>query len=102
VARAAHPCATGGSPASVFYTPQMAKYDPLRNHLSLSGQPRLTMTFDQIAALVGPLPRSAWEHPAWWENHVGTHVQAAAWIDAGYRVGSIDQSRGIVTFVKSR
>ena len=41
-----------------MYTPPMAKYDPFRNHLSLSGQPRLAMTFDQIAALVSPQTRS--------------------------------------------
>lgn len=77
----------------------MAKYDPLRNHLSLSGQPRLTMTFDQIAALVGPLPPSARDHRAWWAND-STHVHGYAWLAAGYRVDSVDQPRGIVTFVR--
>ncbi|MCC7389996.1 MAG: hypothetical protein IT431_14640 [Phycisphaerales bacterium] len=78
----------------------MAKYDPLRNHLTRAAQPRLTMTFDQVAALVGPLPRSVWDHRAWWANDP-THVHGNAWLAAGYRVDSVDQSRGIVTFVNS-
>ncbi len=80
----------------------MAKYDPLRNHLTLSGSSRLTMSFDEIAALVGTLPRSAWDHSAWWANHASTHTHAEAWLIAGYRVQSVDQTQGIVTFVKAR
>lgn len=95
------PAAVKTSLASLYTTP-MAKYDPLRNHLSLSGQLRLTMTFDQIAALVGTLPRSAWDHRAWWSNHAATHTHAEAWISASYRVESVDQSLGLATFIRDR
>lgn len=80
----------------------MAKYDPLRGHLLLSGQRRMTMSFDQVAALVGPLPRSAYDHQAWWANEQqGQHVQADAWRSAGYVVESFNLMGRTVTFAKS-
>jgi len=78
----------------------MAKYDPLRNHLTLTGKHRITMSFEEIANLVGELPRSAWDHRAWWGNN-DQNVEAAAWLDAGYRVTSVDQTRGIVVFTRA-
>lgn len=64
----------------------MAKYDPLREHLFTNGAPQITMTFDAVAELVGGLPTSAREHQAWWSNaQGGAHVQAHAWVSAGYR-----------------
>jgi hypothetical protein len=73
--------------------PSMGKYDPLREHLaSLDDRTHVRLTFNEIAALVGALPASAWQHPAWWANEVdGAHVQAHAWLDAGWRVGLVDQ-----------
>jgi hypothetical protein len=79
----------------------VGKYDPLRERWALSGAQRVTLTFKDIAGLVGGLPRSAWDHSAWWANHPGPHVQADAWLAAGYRVESFDQSRGVVTFVRA-
>lgn len=78
----------------------MAKYDPLREHLSRTPERRITMHFRDIEALVGGLPQSAWEHSAWWGNSGGSHVHADAWMGAGYRVDHVDQQRGIVTFAK--
>jgi len=79
----------------------MAKYDPLRAKLRNNGSPTVTLTFEEIAFLVGDLPKSAWDHQAWWANEKsGRHVHARAWMDAGYRVDSADQSRGVVRFVK--
>jgi putative restriction endonuclease len=79
----------------------MAKYDPLREHLRLDGSRRITMTFEQIGRLVGGLPRSAYEHQAWWGNESDVrHVQKHAWHGAGYRVASFDQAAKRVTFEK--
>jgi len=82
----------------------MAKYDPLRDHLRSSGQPRVAMTFDQIAALVGPLPRSAFEYQAWWANEAEprTNVQKIAWMSAGYIVERLSMPTRTVTFIKRR
>ena len=42
----------------------MAKYDPLREYLCGKGGRRIGISFDQIAGLVGGLPRSAYEYQA--------------------------------------
>jgi hypothetical protein len=62
-----------------------------------------TMTFDEVAELVGPLPQSAWRHQAWWANEAaGNHVQARSWLSAGFRVDGIDQHNGWVRFQRDR
>jgi len=81
----------------------MSKYDPLREHLRLNGSSRIEMTFAQIEAIVGGLPQSAYEHKAWWSNEQGgNHVQAHAWMAAGYRTEDPDTIRKRVRFVKGR
>lgn len=77
----------------------MAKYDALKRHLL--GQPgdRVRMTFDEIADLVGGLPDSAFRHQAWWANERGgSHVQARAWMNAGFAAEALNQERRLVTF----
>jgi hypothetical protein len=78
----------------------MGKYDPLREHLSLHGGQSITMSFTEIEKiLAATLPRSAYQHQAWWANSRGSHVEAFAWLDAGYRVDAVDQTKGVVRFV---
>lgn len=55
------------------------------------------MTFNEIAGLVGSLPASAWQHREWWANDA-SHVEAAAWLDAGWRVTVVDQRDEWVEF----
>ena len=48
----------------------------------------LRMSFERVAALVGALPQSALQSPAWWaneRNEGSAHVQCKAWLDAGYQ-----------------
>ena len=77
----------------------MTKYDPLHAHLKAKAGrgPTLKMTFDDIIRLVRDLPPSATKHQAWWANDP-THVQAQAWLDAGWEVGTVDQKAEVVTF----
>jgi hypothetical protein len=64
----------------------MSKYEALRDHLQACGKSVLTISFSKIEEVVGPLPKSASTHRAWWANEeVGSHVQARSWMDAGYR-----------------
>ena len=77
----------------------MAKYDPLFRYLCKADDGPLDMTFDEIERLVGMLPSSATSHRAWWANEVdGRHVQAAAWLNAGREVATVDPGRRSVRF----
>ncbi|HEY9473195.1 MAG TPA: hypothetical protein VIS06_05000 [Mycobacteriales bacterium] len=73
----------------------MAKYDPLRDFLRRRTTP-ITMTFDEVADLVGGLPRSAYDWPLWWRND-DPHVQAQAWGAAGFDA-EVDLARRVVRF----
>ncbi len=78
----------------------MSKYKPLERHLRASGKSRLALTFSQIEKIVGSrLPASARRYPAWWSNNEGSHVQAQAWKDPGYRTEQVDIAEEKVTFV---
>ena len=81
----------------------MSKYDPLGEFLAQGCGDAITLSFPQIEQLVGePLPASAHDHRAWWANESdGPHVQAHAWLDAGWAVRSVDQSARVVTFARA-
>jgi hypothetical protein len=75
------------------------KYDRLRDHLASSPGSRIRMTFAGVEELVGHLPDSAHRHRAWWGNN-NANVEAKAWLDAGWRVESVDQAAGEVVFTR--
>jgi hypothetical protein len=72
----------------------MSKYDPLTKHLKGQYAQRVSMSFAEVERVIdAKLPRSAHEHAAWWANHPGeTHVQAKAWMDAGFEATEIDRA----------
>ncbi len=76
----------------------MSRYNNLRDHLRIRRGQTLSMAFDEIAELVDGLPPSAFEHREWWAND-GTHVQAQAWMAAGWAVDSVDLPGRQVQFV---
>lgn len=77
--------------------PASGKYGPLRDHLVSCAGSRAEMTFQALEDLVGRLPDSAYRHRAWWGNSDAT-AEAKAWLDAGWRVESVDQAAREVVF----
>lgn len=78
-----------------------SKYQPLQDFLSRSARSPVTLTFAEIEAiLANPLPASARTHRAWWSNRSKGALQAAAWIQAGYTVKTLDLAGEQVTFHK--
>lgn len=75
------------------------KYAPLARHLRGQSAP-VSMSFSQLENLLGDsLPPSARRHQAWWSNESeGSHVQAHAWLDTGWRVASVDLRAERVVF----
>jgi hypothetical protein len=77
----------------------MSKYTRLRSYLQTQPRKDTDLSFDRIEEILGfILPRSAHEHNAWWSNERGTHVQARAWMDAGWRVWHVRRSEKKVYF----
>jgi hypothetical protein len=80
------------------------KYEPLEKYLrSLPvSQEEVVLSFDIIEKVLGDtLPPSAHEHRAWWGNQQqGTHVEAIAWMDAGWMVDTVDLKEKWVKFVR--
>jgi len=62
-----------------------SKYDALTQFLTLISKGEVRMKFSDIEAVIeSELPDSAHEYAAWWSNDP-LHVQAAAWMTAGWR-----------------
>lgn len=79
----------------------MSKYDPLREYLRGRTTATMTLPFASIADVVpGGLPASAYRHGAWWANST-SHVQALAWLDAGWVTTSLSLTGRTVTFTRS-
>ena len=80
----------------------MSKYDPLSDWLTAQHRrSEVTLSFPDVEQLIGgSLPQSARHHQAWWANSP-SHVQALAWLQAGWVVDVCDQSRGRVRFRRS-
>jgi hypothetical protein len=71
----------------------MAKYDPLRHHLSRQKLSEIILSFEEIGSILGePLPESA-SLPQFWENASKEHHQRGAnkaAREAGYKTYLID------------
>ncbi len=79
----------------------MTKYEPLHDWLARQPGPEVRVTFAEVAKLIeAKLPRSARTYDAWWlDRSTGTtHVQARAWLAAGWCVAAVDREGEKVTF----
>lgn len=80
------------------------KYTPLENFLRdiPKHQMEATLTFEQIERIINDkLPPSASQYPAWWENHRGSHVEADAWLNTGWRVDTVNLHEKWVRFIRA-
>jgi hypothetical protein len=80
------------------------KYYPIEKFLRglPASQEQVTLSFERIEQVLNDqLPPSAHEHRAWWGNQKkGTHVEAIAWMDAGWMVDTVDLREKWVRFVR--
>ena len=75
----------------------MKKYRDLYDFLKLHDEESITLTFEEVEELIyNKLPKSAFRYRQWWAN--GGHVQAYAWMNAGYLVKKVDFENKKVTF----
>jgi hypothetical protein len=82
------------------------KYTPLEVYLQglPASQREITLSFEQIERILkAKLPPSAYQYQAWWANQkTGSHVEAYAWMDAGWKVETVNFSNKWVRFVRNR
>lgn len=81
----------------------MTKYRKLTRHLKAlpAKTKRHRMRFAEIERAVGfPLPASASRHRPWWSNSAAGHSHARAWLEAGWKVETVDLSEGVVIFAR--
>jgi len=80
------------------------KYTPLHNFLKNLDpkQKEITLSFTKIEAIINDkLPYSSKHYTAWWSNEQeGNHVHAHAWMNAGWKVDSVDMVREMVRMVR--
>lgn len=68
--------------------------------LDKSEKNEITSSYEEIEKIIGqPLPRTAYNNKAWWNNDDVTHTQSAAWSDVGYKTCKIDLGES-VSFIK--
>ncbi len=79
------------------------KYDPLKRYLEAAGEPVVELSFAQIEEIIGStLPASARKHVAWWSNNPTNHVNAQAWLSAGYLSKGVDIAGEQLAFSRKR
>lgn len=84
---------------------RIGKYDALQSWLEdqkEDGKTNLRVSFQDIGKLLkDELPESARKHRSWWANEMTSHVQAAAWLKAGWLVEDVDFETDEVSFRQS-
>ena len=82
-----------------------SRYAPLYTHLMENvpeDEDQLDLEFEQIERVISAeLPRSAYQHRAWWAN-TPSHAQANAWVSAGWRVDRVDFDNDTVSLTRNR
>jgi hypothetical protein len=77
----------------------MSKYEVLPQFLAQSPGTAHRLSFSKIEGLLGfKLPKSAYEHEAWWSNNATGHSHARAWLKFGWRTEAVDLAARKVTF----
>jgi hypothetical protein len=80
----------------------VGKYEALPQFLARKDLTIQRISFREIENILGfKLPKSAYEHEAWWSNNPTGHSHARAWLESGWRTESIDLPGRKVTFRRS-
>lgn len=76
----------------------MSKYKPLTEYLRSRREPFWRASFEDIEAVLAfVLPKAAVEKSGWWDNG-GATGHSKSWLDAGWRVESVDRPSRRVLF----
>jgi len=77
----------------------MSKYSPLQEHLQDLTVREWNASFADVEKLInGILPKSAYEHQAWWSNNPTGHSHARSWVEAGWKTEDVNMSARRLVF----
>lgn len=80
----------------------MSKYEALPQFLARADRMVRRMSFAEVEKVLGfKLPKSAYEHEAWWSNNATGHSHARVWLKSGWRTEGVDLAGRKVTFRRS-
>lgn len=76
------------------------KFLNLAKYFRQCSKEKITLTFEQIEMILGlELPKSAYKHRAYWSKSK-THVFPNSWLNAGYKLNSINLKEKNCSFLK--
>lgn len=79
----------------------MSKYAPLESFLERSDEAEISLSFKTIEKILDfPLPTSARKYAAWWSNNATGHVNAEAWLSAGFKAAQVDLAEEKLVFIR--
>jgi hypothetical protein len=84
---------------STVWGSSMNAYAPLQRYLSTQADEQVTLTFSEVADLIGKALPTAAQHASWWSNDP-KRPEAKSWLDAGYHSAFLDSTAGSVTFIR--
>ena len=80
----------------------MSKYESLPQFLASAHSATKRLSFAEIERVLGfKLPKSAYEHEAWWSNNATGHSHARVWLEAGWRTQDVVLATRKVTFQRA-
>ena len=81
----------------------MSKYAILTDALRDRPGSHWRVTFAELEHILQkPLPKSAYNYPAWWSNTPSNNTMTPAWLAAGWKTAEVDVPGRKVTFRKVR
>jgi len=95
--------AQSGSAQNKKTTKFKSRYAGLADWLFQQPEAKIALTFEQVEGIIGsPLPDSARVFKAWWANDTVGHTHSILWLDAGWRVESVNLSEEWVRFARHK
>jgi CBS domain-containing protein len=82
-----------------------SRYTPLAMYLESMplDQDKVQLSFENVELIIGgELPKYARQHRSWWANDSSGHVQSQRWLEAGWRVSSVNMSEERVIFSRMK
>lgn len=76
-----------------------SKYEALAEHLRRQSGRTVEMSFGDIEAIVGQLPKAAWAYRAWWSNNTSFTHARNGWLAAGRKTARVSMEDKRLSFV---